>query len=31
MSMTRAVADGELETIAWQFLCSPYTGRLYWD
>lgn len=29
--MTRAVAEGELDTIAWQFLCSPYTGRHYWD
>lgn len=21
----------ELDTVAWQFLCSPYTGRTYWD
>ncbi|MCX2932804.1 hypothetical protein ORI20_21255 [Mycobacterium sp. CVI_P3] len=21
----------ELDTIAWEFLCSPYTGRTYWD
>lgn len=21
----------EIDTIAWQFLCSPYIGRLYWD
>jgi hypothetical protein len=21
----------ELDAIAWQFLCSPYTGRTYWD
>jgi hypothetical protein len=21
----------ELDAIAWEFLCSPYTGRTYWD
>jgi hypothetical protein len=21
----------ELDTVAWEFLCSPYTGRIYWD
>jgi hypothetical protein len=21
----------ELDTVAWQFLCSPYTGPEYWD
>lgn len=24
-------ADREFDTIAWDFLCSPYTGRDYWD
>lgn len=23
--------DCELDAIAWEFLCSPYTGRIYWD
>ncbi|MGY4710913.1 hypothetical protein ACXDF8_15350 [Mycolicibacterium sp. CBM1] len=23
--------DRELDTIAWQFLCSQYTERIYWD
>ena len=23
--------DRQLDTIAWQFLCSQYTGRDYWD
>jgi len=23
--------DRELDTVAWQFLCSPFTGREYWD
>ena len=27
--VTAAVSD--IDTIAWQFLCSPYTGRDYWD
>lgn len=26
-----ADAVGDIDTIAWQFLCSPYTDRLYWD
>ncbi|SBS75314.1 conserved hypothetical protein [uncultured Mycobacterium sp.] len=21
----------ELDAIAWEFLCSPYTERIYWD
>lgn len=21
----------ELDAVAWGFLCSPYTGRIYWD
>lgn len=34
--MTQAGSAGgadnrELDTIAWQFLCSPYTGHHYWD
>ena len=29
----RKAADalGDIDDIAWQFLCSPYTNRLYWD
>lgn len=23
--------DRELDSIAWEFLCSPFTGRNYWD
>lgn len=23
--------DRELDTIAWQFLCSPFTTKDYWD
>jgi hypothetical protein len=26
-----ATDECELDTIAWKFLCSPYTGRIYWD
>ena len=29
--MANATAAGEIDTIAWQFLCSPYTGPDYWD
>ena len=29
--MIKAVAAEEIDTIAWQFLCSPYTRRDYWD
>lgn len=29
--MTRAGTAGEIDSLAWQFLCSPYIGRLYWD
>ena len=29
--MAGATAAGEIDTIAWQFLCSPYAGRDYWD
>jgi len=28
---TKAVAAEEIDTIAWQFLCSAYTRRDYWD
>jgi hypothetical protein len=26
-----ATDECELDTIAWAFLCSPYTGPIYWD
>jgi len=26
-----ATGDRELDIIAWQFLCSPFTKRDYWD
>lgn len=26
-----AEMTGEIDAIAWQFLCSPYTSRQYWD
>ncbi|TGD89170.1 hypothetical protein BayCH28_07355 [Mycolicibacterium sp. CH28] len=26
-----ATDDREFDTIAWQFLCSQYIGRTYWD
>jgi hypothetical protein len=29
--MIKAVAAEEIDTIAWQFLRSPYTRRDYWD
>ena len=29
--MTKAGTAGEIDSLAWQFLCSPYTGRQYWD
>jgi hypothetical protein len=29
--MASAIAAGEIDTIAWQFLSSVYTGRDYWD
>ena len=29
--MTKAVAAEEIDSIAWQFLCSIYTRREYWD
>lgn len=29
--MTEAVAPEQIDAIAWQFLCSAYTGRDYWD
>ncbi len=25
------IGDRELDTIAWQFLCSPFTKKDYWD
>lgn len=28
--MANATA-GEIDSLAWQFLCSPYIGRIYWD
>jgi len=29
--MTKAKAAEEIDGVAWQFLCSPYIGRIYWD
>ncbi|MCV7345000.1 hypothetical protein [Mycolicibacterium rhodesiae] len=30
--MNSGLADEtELDAVAWEFLCSPYTGRIYWD
>jgi len=29
--MTEAVAPDQIDAVAWQFLCSAYTGRDYWD
>lgn len=29
--MASATAAGEIDTIAWQFLCSSYAGEDYWD
>lgn len=29
--MNKAVAPEQIDAIAWQFLCSAYTGRDYWD
>lgn len=29
--MTKGVQVEEIDTIAWQFLCSAYTQRDYWD
>ena len=29
--MTKAGTAEEIDTIAWQFMCSPYTRRDYWD
>ena len=30
--MSKAVdATGDIDAVAWQFLCSPYTDRIYWD
>lgn len=29
--MSKSGTVTEMDTIAWQFLCSPYIGRLYWD
>ncbi|NTY61138.1 hypothetical protein [Mycolicibacterium sphagni] len=28
---TDETAECELDALAWEFLCSPYTGRNYWD
>ena len=30
-SRTDKTDETELDAIAWEFLCSPYTGRNYWD
>lgn len=29
--MGKAAAAGDIDTVAWQFLCSAYTCRDYWD
>ena len=29
--MTKAEAPEEIDGVAWQFLCSQYIGKLYWD
>ncbi len=29
--MAMAETAEEIDGIAWQFLCSPFTGREYWD
>ncbi|BBZ79198.1 hypothetical protein MANY_45350 [Mycolicibacterium anyangense] len=29
-SADKAAGDRELDTVAWQFLCSPFTGPEYW-
>jgi hypothetical protein len=29
--MGKAVASEEIDRLAWQFLCSPFTRRDYWD
>ena len=29
--MTKAGTIGDFDALAWQFLCSPYIGRIYWD
>lgn len=31
MARAAAASDIKIDTIAWQFLCSRYTGREYWD
>ncbi len=31
MARVAAASDINIDTIAWQFLCSRYTGREYWD
>ncbi|MBB3604437.1 hypothetical protein FHT40_004115 [Mycolicibacterium sp. BK556] len=31
VSAASAIAECELDTIAWEFLCSPYTSQTYWD
>ncbi len=31
MARAAAASDINIDTIAWQFLCSRYTGREYWD
>ncbi len=29
--MTQACSAEEIDDLAWQFLCSPFTRRDYWD
>lgn len=31
MARAAAASDINIDTIAWQFLCSHYTRREYWD
>ncbi|MCB0925321.1 MAG: hypothetical protein KDB50_12380 [Mycobacterium sp.] len=31
MARATAASDIDIEAIAWQFFCSPYTRRDYWD
>lgn len=30
-ALQAAVADDEIDGLAWQFLCSPFTRQDYWD
>lgn len=31
MARAAAASDIDVDTVAWHFLCSRYTGRDYWD